>query len=187
MSKIDLSKAKIGDKFRTRAGYVVALKDTVLYFGEYVYRLTSPNAFVCVFRDGRMYKCNQVSEFDLVGQVFDDEKDRAITDKILKDVEKVVNGVAEAMPLIESAAIANLPRVPLPENNEDDAELQRRQEVVELAEKLVTNELFAVTNHIHDMRELGAAINLDSPAEYAFLIAEEFVNAKGKYIKEGKL
>lgn len=53
-----------------------------------------------------------------------------------------------------------------------EEELQRRQEVVELAEKLVTNELFAVTNHIHDMRELGAAINLDSPAEYAFLIAE---------------
>ena len=91
MSKIDLSKAKIGDKFRTRKGYVVELKDTVLYLGEYAYCLTSPSAFVCVFRDGRMYKCNKESEFDLVEQVFDDEKDKAIVDKILKDVEKVVN------------------------------------------------------------------------------------------------
>ena len=77
-------------------------------------------------------------EVHLGKQVFGDEKDRAITDKILKDVEKVVNGVAEAMPHIESTAIANLPREPLPENNENDAELQRRQEVVELAESLLS-------------------------------------------------
>lgn len=56
-----------------------------------------------------------------------------------------------------------------------------------IIKKLVTNELFAVTNHIHDMRELGAAINLDSPTEYAFLIAEEFVSTREKYLKEGKL
>jgi hypothetical protein len=177
---IDLSKAKVGDKFRLITNKIVTYICNVEYDGELWHRV--------MFEDGRVLDIDDMwIEENLVEQVFDYEKDRAITDKILKDVEKVVNGVAEAMPHIESTTIANLPREPLPENNEDDAELQRRQEVVELAEKLVTNELFAVTNHLHDMRELGAAINLDSPTEYAFLIAEEFVNNKSKYLKNGKL
>jgi hypothetical protein len=183
---IDLSKAKVGDKFRTRKGYVVELKDTVLYFGEYVYRLTSPNAFVCVLRDGRMYKCNKVSEFDLVEQVFDDEKDRAITDKILKDVEKVTNGVADAMPLIESVAIANLPRDPLPENREENYELQRRQEVIELSEKMYImfeNE----TLRYHLNRDGSDKFCSENLREMAIIRAASFINKKHKYLKDGKL
>lgn len=191
MSKIDLSKAKIGDKFRTRNGGVVTYKGTdgriAKSRSDYYVCVCSDDTKITYFKNGALL-LDEEHPYDLVEQVFDDEKDKAIVDKILNDVEKVTNGVVEAMPLIESAAIANLLREPLlPENNEDDAELQRRQEVVELAEKLVTNELFAVTNHIHDMRELGDAINLDSPTEYAFLIAEEFVSTREKYLKEGKL
>ena len=234
MSKIDLSKAKIGDKFINKEGNILQF---IRYYFEYVYAYELKDAHgrcYSVTNDGSFIE-GEENSLDLVVQVLDDEKDRAITDKILKDVEKVVNGVAGAMPLIESAAIANLLRKPLPENNEDidlldnsisveergqviaqmakneyeiakelgfaiqnlpyiveqpkedNPELQRRQEVVELAEKLVTNELFAVTNHMHDMRKLGAVINLDSPTEYAFLIAEEFVNNKSKYLENGKL
>lgn len=186
MSKIDLSKAKIGDKFRTKNGLILTYCKRT-YVDSDFHVLTHNDGSIDVFYKNGNYLKRSACGLDLAEQVFDDEKDRAITDKIIKDVEKVVNGVLKAMPLIESTTIANLSREPLPENNEDDDELQRRQEVVELAEKLVTNELFAVTNHLHDMRELGAAINLDSPTEYAFLIAEEFVNNKSKYLKNGKL
>ena len=185
MSKIDLSKAKIGDKFRTRRGKIMEYIGESSFNNQYIL-IDERDIKLYFYKEGN-YTLITEHKYDLIEQVFDDETDRAITDKILKDVEKVVNGVAEAMPLIESATIANLSREPLQENREENYELQRRQEVVALAEKLVTNELFAVTNHIHDMRELGAAINLDSPTEYAFFIAEEFVNNKSKYLKDGKL
>lgn len=93
MSKIDLSKAKIGDKFRTRAGYVVELKDTILYLGDDVYRLTSPKAFVCVFQNGKIYKDNKASEFDLVEQVFDDEKDTTDLLQRRKEVVKLADRI----------------------------------------------------------------------------------------------
>lgn len=91
MSKIDLSKAKIGDKFRTRAGYVVELKDIVQYLGDDVYRLTSPKVVVCVFQNGKIYKDNRASEFDLVEQVFDDEKDTTDLLQRRQEVVKVAN------------------------------------------------------------------------------------------------
>ena len=164
MSKIDLSKAKIGDKFRTRNGGVVTYKGTdgriAKSRSDYYVCVCSDDAKITYFKNGALL-LDEEHPYDLVEQVFDDDKmEREI--KSQKEMQEAV-GI------------------------EDKAELQRRQEVVELAEKLVTNELFAVTNHIHDMRELGAAINLDSPTEYAFLIAEEFVSTREKYLKEGKL
>lgn len=139
MSKIDLSKAKIGDKFRTRDGQILKYdcKDNSISFDDIYLLIDESHSVFYYYKKGNFLSLRE-SEYDLVEQVFGDEKDRAITDKILKDVEKVTNGVAEAMPLIESATIANLPRDPLSENNEDDPELRRRQEVVELAEKLFT-------------------------------------------------
>ena len=161
MSKIDLSKAKIGDKFRAREGRILLYDGEDFENRDDKYKLIDEKGYVKHFFQYGEYLYNEESYLDLVEQVFDDEKmEREI--KSQKEMQEAV-GI------------------------EDEAELQRRQEVVELAEKLVTNELFAVTNHIHDMRELGAAINLDSPTEYAFLIAEEFVSTREKYLKEGKL
>lgn len=129
------------------------------------------------------YLIRDANALDLVEQVFDDEKDRAITDKILKDVEKVVNGVSEAMPLIESATIANLSREPLPENNEDDDELQRRQEVAKLAERLFVSGVM-----YNEYSEYNKQNILDkSYREYVFGKAEGFVYLKEKYLKDGKL
>ena len=158
MAIIDLSKAKIGDKFRTRNGCI--LKYVCKYHQGYILKdINDCEHFY--YEKGNFFLFNE-SCHDLVEPVFDKPLDELI--KIAtKQFRESDDAIAE------------------------EAELQRRQEVVELAEKLVTNELFAVTNHIHDMRELGSAINLDSPAEYAFLIAEEFVNTRRKYLKEGKL
>lgn len=160
MSKIDLSKAKVGDKFRTRDGQILE------YIGEEGYndgyKLMDENHSVFYYHRKGNFLSLSVSDYDLIVQVFDKP-----LDELIQEATKQIKENDDAI--------------------EEENELQRRQEVVELAEKLVTNELFAVTNHIHDMRELGAAINLDSPTEYAFLIAEEFVNNKSKYLENGKL
>lgn len=167
MATIDLSKAKIGDKFRTRSGCILEYVGETSFYMVDKYLLEVEGCVIFRFYKHGNYMAAGEHGLDLVEQVFDDKKDTT-------DLE-----IVEAM----NQAIKEIPE----KAAEREQELQRRQEVVELAEKLVTNELFAVTNHIHDMRELGAAINLDSPAEYAFLIAEEFVIAKDKYLKEGKL
>lgn len=152
MSKIDLSKAKIGDKFRTRKGYVVALKDIVQYMGDDVYILTSSKACVYVFQNGKMYKDNKKSEFDLVEQVFDDEKDT--TDR---EIVEAMNQATKE--LSEKAA-------------EREKELQRRQEVVELAEKL----------WLRNLKDLAEYSYYD-----AFKDAETFIKLKSKYLKEGSV
>ena len=185
MSKIDLSKAKIGDKFRDRHGCL----------HELIYILKGDCYFPCLlvnetkdtvnnYKFDGSYLQDNKSKLDLIEQVFDDEKDRVITDKILKDVEKVVNGVTQAMPLIESATIANLYREPLPENNEDNSELQRRQEVVELAEKMYI--LFENTRCHLSCTGSDTYCSEDLKG-MAFVRAAYFVNKKHEYLKEGKL
>ena len=214
---IDLSKAKLGDKFRTRGGLVLT------YYKEYINRgvhiLKKEGGMTTLFLENGNYMVGgDMHPLDLVEQVFDDEKGRAIADKILKDVETVVNGVAEAMPLIESSAIANLLRKPLPENNEyidlldnsisveergqviaqmakneyekakelgfaiqnlpyiveqpkeDNPELQRRQEVVELADRI----FFSERGSVYSFKE-------------CIEVAEHSVNVINQYLKEGKL
>lgn len=145
---IDLSKAKIGDKFLTREGYVVALKDIVQYMGDIIYRLTSPKVFVRVFQNGKMYKGNKASEFDLVEQVFDEtfdttERDERINHEMQKSVE---------------------------EAREENQELQRRQEVVELAERI----FFSDRGSMYSFKE-------------CIEVAEHSVNIRNQYLKEGKL
>lgn len=171
MSKIDLSKAKIGDKFRTRNGRILEYKgkSDAMIADNYLFDDKEECRTILFFRNGS-YMLRYKHELDLIAQVFDDEKGRAITDKILNDVEKVTNGVAEAMPLIESAVIANLPREPLPENNEDDPELQRRKEVVELADRIFFS-------------ERGSAYSFKDCIE----VAEHSVNMINQYLKEGNL
>lgn len=189
MSKIDLSKAKVGDKFRTRGGRIAT------FHGRFPKSIIGLDYYVKIGKDipmrcfvTGMWLPDEETQDDLVEQVFDDEKDRAITDKILKDVEKVVNGVTQAMPLIESATIANLYREPLPENNEDNSELQRRQEVIALAEKLVVNEEMMKAHK--DLFEAEVYAHAKTQTTYpAFVIrsAEDFIKYKNQYLKEGKL
>lgn len=167
---IDLSKAKVGDKFRTRDGRILKYLGENLDYIEDKYELIDEQGNIKHFYRHGGYLDDEEFELDLVEQVFDNEKDRAITDKILKDVEKVVNGVAEAMPLIESATIANLSREPLPENREDDDELQRRQDVVELAERI----FFSDRGNMYIFKECVE-------------IAENSVNIRNQYLKDGKL
>lgn len=147
MNKIDLSKAKLGDKFFTQNRLIAVLKEKNVTneLGQFVIEVGGSEFYYDQYGGGFV-----PMGYNIIGRYFD-------------------NHVSQQ------------------EFIKSEAESERRQKVVELAEKLVTNELFAVTNHIHDMRELGAVINLDSPAEYAFLIAEEFVNTRRKYLKEGKL
>lgn len=162
MSKIDLSKAKVGDKFRTRSGSIRTYYECKNYESIDYYLLKDEDGNIFYYHKyGNFILCSD-TEYDLVEQVHDKPLHELIQEGT-KQIKESRDAISE------------------------EKELQRRQEVVELAEKLVTNELFAITNHIHDMRELGAAINLDSPTEYAFLIAEEFVNNKSKYLENGKL
>lgn len=187
MSKIDLSKAKIGDKFRTKNGQILEYvgEDHFSRFND-KYLLANTEGLIKHFFQYGKYLVDEGNDLDLVEQVFDDEKDRAITDKILKDVEEVVNGVAGAMPLIESSAIANLPHEPLPENNEDDAELQRRQKVVELAEKMYI--MFENETLRSCLSSNGSKIDCSKALmEKAIIRAASFINMKQKYLKEGKL
>lgn len=187
MSKIDLSKAKVGDKFRTRGGRIAT------FLGRFPKSIIGLDYHVKIEQDTPsrcfvtgMWLPDEETQYDLVEQVFDDEKDRAITDKILKDAEKVVNGVAEAMPLIESAAIANLLRESLPENNEDDPELQRRQEVVELAEKMYI--MFENENYRYYLSCNRSDTDCSEELmEIAIKISESFINKKHQYLKDGKL
>lgn len=163
MSKIDLSQAKVGDKFRDRYGRLHELIYILKGDCSFRYLLVDEQKdSVYNYKVDGSYLQHDISNLDLVEQVFDKPLDELIEEGT-KQIKENDDEIAE------------------------ENELQRRQEVVELAEKLVTNELFAVTNHMHDMRELGAVINLDSSTEYAFLIAEEFVNNKSKYLKNGKL
>lgn len=170
MSKIDLSKANVGDKFRTRGGFIRAYNKCVNYKSKNFYLLKDEDGNKFYYHKYGDFVLDRVSDFDLVEQVFDDEKDRAITDRILKDVEKVVNGVAEAMPHIESTTIANLLRYPLPDSREDETELQRRQEVAELADRIFFS-------------KRGSAYSFKECIE----VAEHSVNMINQYLKDGKL
>jgi hypothetical protein len=184
MSKIDLSQAKVGDKFRTRGGCVVEYVKYENLLDLYIVSSENNKPYT-VQKDGR-FLCERECFSDLIMQVFDNEKDRAITDRILKDVEKVVNGVAEAMPHIESTTIANLPRDPLPDSREDETELQRRQEVFDLAEKIYImfeNEIL----RYHLNRDGSDRFCSEDLREMAIIRASSFINKKHKYLKDGKL
>lgn len=161
MSKIDLSKAKIGDKFRTRNGGVVTYKGTdgriAKSRSDYYVCACSGDAKITYFKNGVLL-LDEEHPYDLVEQVFDDDKmEREI--KSQKEMQEAV-GI------------------------EDEAELQRRQEVVELAEKMYimfeneTLRCYLSCNDTYCSEDL---------VEMTFIRAAFFVNKKHKYLKEGKL
>ena len=105
MSKIDLSKAKIGDKFRTREGQILE------YIGEEgigAYELMDKNHGVFYYHKKGNFLSLRESDYDLLEQVIDKPLDELIEEgtKLIKEND---DAIAE------------------------EKELQRRQEVVELA------------------------------------------------------
>lgn len=143
MSKIDLSKANIGDKFRTRNGQILEYRGECLELRDDKYKLIDGKGFILYLFQYGEYLYDEEHGFDLVEQVFDDEK-----------IEREIKSQKEMQ---EAVGI------------EYEAELQRRQEVVELAENVW---LFK-----------------DPEGSYysAFHDAEIFVKLKTKYLKEGQL
>lgn len=185
MSKIDLSKAKVGDKFRDRLGRL----------HELIYILKRDNSPQCLlvneqkdnfcsyWLDGSYYKHDE-SKLDLVEQVFDrgdlldnnisvEERWQAIVEMAKSEYEKAKEfGVV----------IQNLPHI-VEQQKEEKQELQRRQEVVELAEKLFTRG--TMKDWFYELLQNNKIKT--TYVEYIFVYAKEFVNAKDKYLKEGKL
>ena len=143
MSKIDLSKAKVGDKFRLVTNKIVTYICNNEYDGELWHRV--------MFEDGRELDIDDMwIEENLVEQVFDDEKDT--TDR---EIVEAMNQAIKDIP--EKAA-------------EREKELQRRQEVVELADRIFFS-------------ERGSAYSFKDCIE----VAEYSVNMINQYLKEGKL
>ena len=141
MSKIDLSKANVGDKFRTREGIVVKYVDYDKYLDLYIVSSENDKPYA-VQKDGR-YLCERECFSDLAGQVLDKPLDELIEEGT-KQIKENDDAIAE------------------------ENELQRRQEVVELAERIFTN-------------------CENTTIEDAFCGAETFIKFKNKYLKEGKL
>lgn len=161
MSKIDLSKAKIGDKFRTKNGKIVEYVGTDQnHIGD---------VFILENKYGsryHFYKCGNYMSIeehflDLIEQVFDEPLDTKERDIRKNDeMRKVVE--------IE---------------DEEKQELQRRQEVVEVANELFTRGTMddwycALIKHGKTKKTY---------LEWIFGWAEEFVSTREKYLKEGKL
>lgn len=162
---IDLSKAKIGDKFRTKLGYVVIFTGLCRRAKKYKYtfeRVDDKYCGFCCDINGVSYGNNEM--YTIVEQVFDEsEKDIATLERderINLDMANVVRDI---------------------ENKQQ--ELQRRQEVVELADRIFTEKyLQEWYQYLIDNKTIKTDY-----VTYIFEWAEKFVNAKDKYLKEGKL
>lgn len=148
MNTIDLSKAKIGDKFRTRGGRILEYKgkSDVMIDDNYLFDDKEERRTILLFRNGS-YMLTYKHELDLIEQVFDKPLDELI-EEATKQFKENDDAIAE------------------------ENELQRRQEVVELAEKLWLRNLKDWTGYSYDA---------------AFKDAETFIGLKIKYLKEGKL
>lgn len=172
MSKIDLSKAKVGDKFINKDGNVFEL--IKIHSGcEYPYELTDElGCGYAVTNDGS-YIIGEGHLLDLVKQVFYDEKDRVIVEMAKSEYEE-----AKEFGVVTQ----NLPHI-VEQPKEDNPELQRRNEVVEEA-----NELFirgTMKDWYCETFEHGKTKK--TYLEWIFGWAENFVYTREKYFKDGKL
>lgn len=146
MNKIDLSKAKIGDKFRTRDGRIAT------FHGRFPKSLIGLDYYVRIgkgipmryFVTG-MWLPDEETQDDLVEQVFDKPLDELIEEGT-KQIKERIDAI------------------------EEENELQRRQEVVELADRIFFS-------------ERGSAYSFKECIE----VAEHSVNMINQYLNEGKL
>lgn len=161
MSKIDLSKANVGDKFRLKNGVIATYKCYSNYPCAHAYILESGLKLYVANCDGT--EVNGMHEYDVIEQVLDKPLDELIEEgtKQIKKNDDAIKG---------------------------EQELQRRQEVVELAEKLVVNE--EMMKEHKDLFEAEVYAHAKTQTTYpAFVIrsAEDFIKYKNQYLKEGKL
>lgn len=144
MSKIDLSKAKIGDKFINREGNVFELIN--VYIGcEYSYELKDAHGRSYSVTNNGSYIEGEENTLDLVAQVFDKP-----LDELIQEGTKQIKESRDAI--------------------EEENEIQRRLEVVELADRIFFS-------------ERGSAYSFKDCIE----VAEHSVNMINQYLKEGKL
>lgn len=116
MAAIDLSKAKVGDKFRTRCGQILECagedQDRCIGIDKFLFYDGEGHRYH-FYEDGN-YMNFEGHELDLVEQVFDETLDT---------IERDERSNREMQKIAEIA-------------DEERQELQRRQEVVELAERI---------------------------------------------------
>ena len=143
MSNIDLSKAKIGDKFRTRDGGVFEYVEYDNLLDLYIVSSENGNQYP-VQKDGRYLRERECFS-DLIVQVLDKPIDELIEEGT-KQFRESRDAIAEGN------------------------ELQRRQEVVELAERI----FFSDRGNMYTFKECVE-------------IAENSVNIRNQYLKDGKL
>ena len=163
---IDLSKAKLGDKFITKEGRIL----TLAYQGR-KYTLIGRGCFVRLNQNGKLYEDNEESKFDLIEQVFDngDLLDNHISveqrGEVLAEMTKSEFEKARELGI-------DFLHVYIEQNpKEDNQELQRRQEVLKYADILFFNQ--------RDTRV--ALFGYDEAIETAEIIVE----VRDKYLKGG--
>lgn len=165
MSKIDLSKAKIGDKFRTRDGLILTYDKEYINRGIHILYKESGIAYLFL-ENGNYMVGEEMHPLDLVEQVFDesfDTKERDI--RTNHEMEKAVE-VAK----------------------EEKQELQCRQEVISLAEKLVVNEEMMKSHRdLFESEVHACAKTLTTYPAFVIRSAEDFIKYKNQYLKDGKL
>jgi hypothetical protein len=163
MSNIDLSKAKIGDKFINKEGEVLEL---IKFFSgcKYNYVLKSERGLrYSVTNDGSFVE-GEENPLDLVVQVFDESLDTK---------ERDIRTNNEMRKVVEMA-------------DEEKQELQRRKEVIELAEKMYImfeNEMLRYNLERNGISTYSSERFRDS----AIIRAASFINKKHQYLKDGKL
>lgn len=141
MSEIDLSKANVGDKFRLKNGVIATYKCYSSYAGAYVLE-RGLNLYAANY-DGT--SVNGIHEYDVIEQVLDKPLDELIEEGT-KQIKENDDAIAE------------------------ENKLQRRQEVVELADRI----FFSERGNRYSFKE-------------CIEVAEHSVNMIKQYLKEGKL
>lgn len=160
---IDLSKAKVGDKFRAREGRILLYDGEDFENRDDKYKLIDEKGYVKHFFQYGEYLYNEESYLDLVEQVFDNEKDTTnleVADAMNEAVKKITEEAAER-----------------------EKELQRRQEVVKVANELFTRG--TMKDWYCELIKHGKTKK--TYLEWIFGWAENFVYTREKYLKEGKL
>lgn len=168
MTTIDLSKAKVGDKFRTRCGQIVRYvgEDQDKCIGNDKFLFDDKEGYRYHFYEDGTYMNFEGHELDLVEQVFDKTLDIIERyERINRDMQKI-------------AEIAD----------EERQELQRRKEVIELARKMLfdDNTYQFYINYIRAKQNEGAE-QVMTYLRYVIDYAEDCVNKFNQYLNDGKL
>ena len=184
MSKIDLSKAKLGDKFITKEGRIL----TLAHQGR-KYTLIGRGCFVRMNQNGKLYEDNEESKFDLIEQFFDngDILDLGERGEVLAEMTKSEYEKAKELGIdFLQVYMEENPEEKDPE--EDKREFDRRLEVVVLAGKLLVDEgIIKAYKDAFEAEVHSCAEKTTTFSEFVIRQADEFVKYKKKYLNTGKL